>query len=211
MSETQTESSQVAADPDAEHSSEPFRRRLARQLSKWKWKQHKDLGVLAIGVAASGVSTVVGVAHVAWFWLLLLGSAATVVAALATRAVQARELKDRNTSLWQALAVALLVLLGIFAYHEWWDPASRQSVNPNGHQVMVGGSDTEVFEVYDQPGGSPTYEYPPLNSVEPVSLTCAVSLPGSGTWYQVYGARGWVPRDAVHAIPGTTFPALSDC
>jgi hypothetical protein len=162
-------------------------------------------------VALSGVSTVVGVAHVAWFWLLLLGCAITAVAALATRALQVRKLKDRINNLWQALAVALVLLLGIFSYHEWWDPANHQSANSNGYRVMVHGSDTQVLPVYDQPGGSQTYEYPPLNSDEPVSLTCAVSLPGSGIWYEVYGDRGWVPGNAVHAILGTTFPNLPDC
>lgn len=194
-----------------ESSPESLYRRLTRLPSRWKWKQHKDLGILGIGVVVSGVLTVVGVAHVSWFWLLGLGCAITAVASLATRALQARKLKDRSRSLWQALAVAVVLLVGIFSYHEWWDPSNSAHANPNGFQVMINGSDIQIFPVYDQPGGSQTYEYPPLNSDEPVSLVCYVSLLGSGAWYEVYEDRGWVPRDAVHAIPGTTFPNLPHC
>jgi hypothetical protein len=38
-----------------------------------KFKHHKDLVVLAIGIVLSGVLTVLGVAHVNWPWLFGLG------------------------------------------------------------------------------------------------------------------------------------------
>jgi len=190
---------------------DPFYRRLRRRLSAVKWKQHKDLAVLGIGVVLSGVLAVVGVAHVSWFWLLALGCAVTAMASLAAAALQARKLKDRLHRLWQAFAVTIALLVGLFSYHVWWDPANHASASTNGYQVMVNGSDVQILPVYDQPGGSQTYEYSPLNSDEPVSLACSVSLPGSGLWYEVYGDHGWVPRDAVHAIPGTTFPTPPPC
>jgi hypothetical protein len=174
-------------------------------------KQHKDLAVLGIGAVVSGVLTVIGIAHIPWGWLFGLGCAITAIAALVTGAVQASKPKERERNLWGTVAVMVVLVGLIFGYHEWWDPANQANVNTNGYQVMVNGGDVQVLLVYDKPGGSQTYEYPPLNSDEPVSLTCYVSLPTSGLWYEVYGDHGWVPRDAVSAIPGTTFPNLPYC
>jgi hypothetical protein len=150
--------------------------------------------------------TVIGIAHIAWGWLFGLGCAITAIAALVTNTVQASKLKERVRYLSGALAVAVVLLLVIFGYHEWWDPANSTSASPNGYQVMVKGSDDEVIEVYDKVGGVPTYEHPVLNSDESVALICYVSLPTSGLWYEIYGYNGWVPRDAVYAVPGTAFP-----
>jgi len=54
------------------------------------------------------ISTVIGVAHVNWPWLFLLGCWITLVAALATGALQTRKTKDRVRNLWCALAAAVL-------------------------------------------------------------------------------------------------------
>lgn len=167
--------------------------------------------VLGIGIVVSGVSTALGIAHISWPWLFVLGCAITAVAALATRALQERKLKDRLRNLWGALGAAIVLLAGIFCYHEWWDPSNPTNASPNGYQVIVNGSDVQVFSPYNQPGGSQTYEYPVLNSNMPVSLQCYVSLPGSGRWYEIYGDHGWIPHDAVHVIPGTVFPSPPHC
>jgi hypothetical protein len=188
---------------------EPLRKRLVRRLADWK--RHKDFMVLGIGIVVSGVSTALGIAHISWPWLFVLGCAITAVAALATRALQERKLKDRLRNLWGALGAAIVLLAGIFCYHEWWDPSNPTNASPNGYQVIVNGSDVQVFSPYNQPGGSQTYEYPVLNSNMPVSLQCYVSLPGSGRWYEIYGDHGWIPHDAVHVIPGTVFPSPPHC
>jgi hypothetical protein len=123
-----------------------------------------------------------------------------------TAATAARP-KGRQRYLWGALAVIIVVLLGTFCYHEWWSPTTAIQ---SGSQVMVNGTDVQVFPPYDQPDGTQTYEYPVVNSDTPVSLQCYVSLP-DGLWYQIYGNGGWIPRDAVHAIPGTAFPNPPHC
>lgn len=213
MSETEAEAEETEAGSTEteERSPDSLYRRLTHRLSQWKWKQHKDLGVLGIGVVLSGISTVVGLVHVSWVWLFIFGCAITAVASLATAAIQERKSKDGLHRLWQAFAVLVALGVGLFCYHAWLDPANQPSAYSNGYQVMVNGSEVQIFPVYDQPGGSQTYEYSPLNSDEPVSLVCTVSLPTSGSWYEVYGDHGWIPRDAVHAIPGTTFPNVPHC
>lgn len=210
MAETDTPSEADTSKMTEEHTGSPHRR-LTRWFSLWKWKQHKDIAVLGIGVALSGVSTTVGVAHVGWLWMLALGCAITAIASLATSALQEHKMKDRSRRLWQSLTIAVALLIGVFCYHEWWDPLKSTNGSPDGYQVMVNGTDIQTFSVYDQPGGLQTYEYPMLNSDEPVALACYVSLAKSGIWYEVYGDRGWIPQDAVHAIPGMMFPSPPHC
>ena len=183
---------------------ESLTRRFAHRSTKVK--QHKDFIVLAIGIVLSGVSTVIGVAHVSWAWQFALGCGITAVAALATRALEVRKLKDRVHSLWAALVVSITLLAGVFCYHEWWEPVRP---SPLDNQVMVNGTDVQVFKPFDQPDGSQTYEYPPLYSDMPISLICYVSLP-DGLWYRVYHS-GWIPRGAVHVIPGLAFPNPPRC
>jgi hypothetical protein len=104
---------------------------------------------------------------------------------LATRALEARKLKDRVRNLWGALIVSVMLIAGVFCYHEWWDPSRA---GPQDNEVMVNGTDVQVFLPYDQPDGSQTYEYQPINSDMPISLACYVSLP-DGLWYQIWQQR----------------------
>jgi len=110
-------------------------------------------------------------------------------------------------NLWAALAAAVVLLAGVFCYHEWWEP-SRAS--PLDNQVMVNGTDVQIFWPYDEPDGKKTHEYPPINSDMPISLVCYVSLP-DGLWYRTYGSGGWIPRYVVHAFPGLAFPNPPHC
>jgi hypothetical protein len=80
---------------------------------------------------------------------------------LATRALEARKLKDRVRNLWGALIVSVMLIAGVFCYHEWWDPSRA---GPQDNEVMVNGTDVQVFLLYDQPDGSQTHEYQPINS-----------------------------------------------
>lgn len=115
--------------------------------------------------------------------------------------------RGRQRYLWGALAVMIVLLLGTVCYHEWRGSGTASQA---GNQVMANGTDVQVFAPYDQPGGAQTYEYPVINSDMPVSLQCYVSLP-DGLWNQIYGNGGWIPRDAVHAVPGTAFPNPPQC
>jgi hypothetical protein len=115
--------------------------------------------------------------------------------------------KGHRRYLWGALAVTIMLFLGAFCYHEWWAPGTT---NQSSDQAMVNGTDVQVFPPYDQPDGKQSYEYPVVNSDMPVTLKCYVSLP-DGLWYQIYDNGGWIPRDAVHAIPGTAFPNPPHC
>jgi hypothetical protein len=200
------ESADDADPPEAAEAPEESRRaQLVHHLKRWR--HHKDLVVLGIGILVSGITTVIGIAHLSWPWLFVLGCSITAAAALVTRALAAEEPKDREWSLWAALIVVVLIPVGAFCYHEWWDP-SRTS--PSSNEVMVKGTDLQVFVPYDEPGGSQSYEYSVINSDEPISLVCYVSLP-DGLWYQIYGNGGWIPQDAVHAIPGIAFPDPPHC
>ena len=184
----------------------PLRSRITRRLAGSL--QHKDWAVLGIGIALSGVSAVVGVAHLAWPWLFAVGCAVTAVAALATRALEEHKLNDRVRRLWEALAVASAILLVAFCYHQWWDPSVSA---PRSYQVIVDGNETQIFLPYDEPGGSQGYAYPIVPSDEAITLDCYVALPTSGFWYRIQGNGGWIPRDGVHAIRGVPFPNPPHC
>jgi hypothetical protein len=84
------------------------------------------------------------------------------------------KLKDRVRNLWAALIVSVMLIAGVFCYHEWWD-LSR--AGPQDNEVMVNGTDVQLFLPYDQPDGSQRYEYQPINSDMPILLACYVSLP----------------------------------
>jgi hypothetical protein len=185
-----------------EGAARPPRPSFARRLLGWLWG--KDRAVLGIGAGVSGALAVVGVAHIAWPWLWAAGCAVTAVAALATRAVETHKLKDKVHNLWAALAVSCAISTIAFCYHEWWDPSRAR---PSSYQVVVNGSGSaQMLYPYDQPGGTQGYNYAPIPAGITVTLSCYVSLQGSGLWFRVAGNHGWIPRDTVHAIPGIPFP-----
>lgn len=173
-----------------------------------EWLRGKDRAVLVIGVLFSAVSTAVGVADLAWPWLVIAGCACTAVAALATHAIEARKQREKIHSLWAALAVACAVPIVAFCYHEWWDPARS---SPASHEAIVNGNGAQVFYPYNEPGGAQGYTYEPLPADGTIRLSCFVSLPRTGLWFLVAGNGGWIPRDAMHAIPGIPFPSLPRC
>ena len=172
------------------------------------WLRGKGRVALCIAVGVSGVSAVVGVAHLTWFWLLLGSCAITAIATLAALAVEGPE-KDRVHNLWAALAVACLIPVTAFFYHEWWDP-SRTA--PASFQAVVDGSGSaEIFYPYNEPGGTQGYAYQAIPVGTTISLSCSVSLPRSGLWFRIAGNGGWVPHDGVRAIPGISFPDPPPC
>jgi hypothetical protein len=195
----------AVGEPERKVEPSRLRSRLVHGLAAWR--RHKDWTVLAIGVALSGVLMVAGVAHLAWPWLFAFGCAFTAVATLATRALGGRR-KDRVRNLWAALAVAILLPVVAFAYHEWWDPSR---VKPSSYQVIIDGGPDDVFYPYDEPGGTQGFVYGTLLSQSTINLDCYVSLPTSGIWYRIAYNGGWIPRDGVHAIPGVPFPSPPRC
>jgi hypothetical protein len=171
------------------------------------WFRHKDWAVFGIGVVLAGVLAVVGIAHVGWPWIVTLVCAITAVGGLATRALQQRKVKDRVRSLWTALAFSIAILLGLFAYHQWWDPA----LSPQSYQVILGGGDNDIFHPYDKAGGTQGFVYPTLLSQSTIDLQCYVSIPASGVWYRILDNGGWVPKDGVSSVPGLQFPTPPHC
>ena len=135
---------EVDAGPE-EHPGRSGIRAWTGRLSK-----HKGAAVFVLGVALAGVSSVVGVAHVAWQWIFVAACAVAAVAGLATGALEAHGEKDRTRKLWAALTVACAVPVVAFGYHTWWDPSRA---NAQGYQVIVGGGAEDVFYLYDEPGG----------------------------------------------------------
>jgi MFS family permease len=193
-------------EPDESAPEPGFRSRLAHRLAQWL--RHKGWAVLGVGVVLSGVLAVVGVTHLAWPWLFAVGCAITALATLTIRALEARKLKDRVRNLYGALAIACLLPVIAFCYHEWWDPSRAK---PGSYQVIVDGGANDVFYPYDEPGGTQGFVYRTIPSQSAISLDCYVSLPTSGVWYRIQYNGGWIPRDGVHAIPGVPFPSPPHC
>jgi hypothetical protein len=182
------------------------RARLQGQIPGWLRGKYGI--VLGIVVAISGVSAVIGIAHLAWPWLLAAVCAVTAIATLATRAAEGLK-KEKVPNLSAALAIACAIPVIAFFYHEWWDP-SRGA--PTSFQAVVNGSGSaEIFYPYNEPGGSQGYEYQAIPADTTITLSCSVSLPRSGLWFRIAGNGGWIPRDATHAIPGTSFLAPPRC
>jgi MFS family permease len=182
----------------------PLRKRALQWLSK-----HRDLSVLGLGVLVAGALALAGVARVGWPWLFFLSASIAAIAALATRALQEKEDAERIRSLWAALAVSVALLAAIFGYHEWWDPALASP--DRSYSVLVGGGGEDMFYPYDSPDGSQDYAYSPVLSETVIELQCYVSLPASGVWYEIGTDGGWIPRNAVHAVPGLPFPSPPYC
>lgn len=172
------------------------------------WLRGKGRAGLCIAVGVSGVSAVVGVAHLAWPWLLLASCAITGIATLAALSMEGPK-KERVHNLWGALAVACAIPVTAFLYHEFWDP-SRAA--PTSFQVVVdGNASAQVFYAYNEPDGTQGYTSPTIPAGTTISLSCFVSLPRSGLWFRIAENGGWIPRDAVHAIPGISFPEPPPC
>lgn len=194
--------------PESDEAVQPLRRPMMRRKLQGLLR-HTDRVVIGIGIVLSGVLTVLGVAHIAWGWLFAAGCAVTAVAALATHGLQARKARDRARSFGSALVISSLIPVVAFGYHEWWDPSRT---GPSSYQVIVDGGELDIFYPYDEPGGSQGgYVYAPVRSQGTISLNCYVSLPSSGLWFNIQSTGGWIPRDAVHAIPGTPFPTPPHC
>jgi hypothetical protein len=171
--------------------------------------RHKDIAVLALGVVAAGVSALVGIVHLGWGWIFAAVCAAALVAALATRALNAKKAEDRKRSLWAALGVACAIPVVAYSYHQWWDPARQAN---QIYQVVVGGPTDGVFHPYDYPGATQEdFVYSPVLSQSTIDLECYVTLPASGVWYRILNNGGWIPRDFVYAIPGLAFPNPPQC
>lgn len=172
------------------------------------WLRGKDSAVLGIGILFSAVSTTVGVAHVPWPWLAAAGCAGTAIVTLATHAIEAPKQRQKIYSLWVALAVACAIPVAAFSYHEWWDPSR---VGASSYQAIIDGNNVQLFYPYNEPGGTQSYTYSPLPADGTVRLSCYVSLSNSGLWFLIAGTGGWIPRDAMHAIPGIPFPSPPHC
>jgi hypothetical protein len=99
------------SDPDAPETADTLQAdyvRIAHRLKGWLgrrlgWLRHKDLLVICVGIALTGVSMIAGVAHLSLPWLVAVGCAITAVAAFATRALEATKNKDKVRNLWPAL------------------------------------------------------------------------------------------------------------
>jgi hypothetical protein len=168
-----------------------------------KWLRGNDRAVLGIGLFVSAVSSVVGIAHLAWPWLAAVGCAVTAIATLATRALDAKKQEEKIRSLKAALAIACAVPVVAFLYHVWWDHSGSDV--PASQAVVAGSGGAQIFYPYNEPDGTQGYTYSPIVTGETITLTCYVSLSSSNFWYRMAGNGGWIPRDALHAIPGIPF------
>jgi hypothetical protein len=84
-----------------------------------------DVMVVAVPIIASAVGAVIGVAHIPWLALLLATAAVAAVAVCIERALKARQPAERSRWFAIGLVAALLLPLGAWTYHQWFDPAAR--------------------------------------------------------------------------------------
>ncbi|GAB3987790.1 hypothetical protein GCM10029978_107960 [Actinoallomurus acanthiterrae] len=169
---------------------------------------HKDLAVLGVGIASSGVAAVVGIAKVPWFIMLLAGSAITCVAALITRALDARTLRKKVNALWLALAIASSIPFGAFAYHQWLDPSKEDQ---GDHALLANGRDPQFIRPADSPGGPPGYSHSAIIGGTTVWVHCFVKLPSAGVWYWLANDGGWMSQVDVQTMPGMPSPHIPRC
>lgn len=168
----------------------------------------KDLGVVALGITASGITAVAGVAEIPNAAMFLMGCGITAVAALATRALTVRTLKQKVNTLWWALGAALLIPLGAFAYQQWFDPSKTQ----DDEQVMVvSGSDVVVWRPAVTPGGDLNrFAHSPVAGGWSVNVRCYVDLATKERWYWLR-TGGWLPERSLSPMPGVPQTDVSKC
>ncbi|WP_345137311.1 helix-turn-helix domain-containing protein [Dactylosporangium darangshiense] len=159
-----------------------------------------DVVVLVLGMLLSGINAVAGAAHVAWYWLFGLGGVIAGIGATASSAATATEAGAKIRGLWIALGLSGGLLLGIFGYHTYLDPASHQ-VTPV-EMVVTLPAESYVVHPQGRPGGSDQFAFPPLIDGAHVRVDCVATAPDGTAWYRLAADHSFIPVAAVSTVKG---------
>jgi len=193
----------------------PRKRRPRSPSSPWA-QARRDVVIGAIAVAAAAVSGVLGVADISWLWLLLAGAGIAAIAVCVTHALSARHASMKAWWWRTSLLAALLLPLGVFTYHQWFDPAARV---PKTYDFVVNGSETRVVPLFGEAGG-------PEQLIETGQLgqrgliggqtypfDCRLTGRDGAEWlkYRRFGRVWYAPRVELHPPVGVPQPAIPHC
>ncbi|MER5504197.1 hypothetical protein ABT052_02595 [Streptomyces sp. NPDC002766] len=125
---------------------------------------------------------------------------------------------DEQVHWWRlSLAVALVLPVGSFVYHQWFDPSEQ---TPQTYQFVVNGSDVDVIPLYGEAGGKPqtlaTGEAGQNGLIggETYSFDCWVEVgKDQRVWlrYHRFGGVWWAPRDQLHPPAGVRQSEMPRC
>jgi hypothetical protein len=170
---------------------------------------HAEIVVVTLGIIFSGVGAVAGGAHVDWYWLSALGAVLTAIGAFITRAIERPEAGAKIFSLSIGLSLSLLLLLSIFLYHTYLDPAT-DAPEPVELLVVVP-SDVPVIYPQGQPGGRDQFAYPPLTNGSHVYVDCQLTASDGTRWYRLTENHSFVPSETLRAVDGLTRGSVPRC
>ncbi len=195
----------------------PRRRRGRSGVFTSRWvRVRRDLAVVAVAAVAAGVSSAAGVASIPWLWLLLVGAALAALGVCVTEAIQAGQPAVRITWWQRSLVVALLLPLGAFAYHLWFDPAAH---TPRTYQFVVNGGNAQFIYLYGEAGGEPQKietGFAAQNGLiggQTQEFECWVIGRDGAEWlrYRRFGRVWWAPRAKLHPPAGIQQPSVPHC
>jgi hypothetical protein len=179
---------------------------VVRRCIDWV-RHHVEVVVASIGILLSGVTAVVGAAHVPGAMLFLGGIAVTGLGTFLIRTLEKSTPEEKLRNLTIAMVFALSIPIGAATYHFWFDPSSHA---PTYVSVVVDGTDVDVVRPVGEPGSQEFFDYPPVIGGTQVDVDCKV-LYGGVAWYRLASNHSFLPATAVHAIRGVKTPSPPLC
>ncbi len=190
-------------------------RRARVQASAWR-AIRPEIPAAIIAIAVAGISGAAGVANIPWLWILLMSAEFAAIAVCVTHAITVRTLAAK-VAWWKAsLIVSLVLPLGAFVYHEWFDPAERV---PRTYQFVVNGDETQVVELFGEAGGEPQLIQTGAGGAngliggQAYEFDCWTIGRDGLEWlrYQRFGRTWWAPRSRLHAPVGVRQGEVPHC
>jgi hypothetical protein len=169
-----------------------------------------------IATTAAAIGAVIGVAELSRVGLLLVSAEIAAIAACVTIALSARTATMKAWWWRTSLLVALLLPLGISAYHQWLDPATRV---PETYQLVANGGNANFIPLFGEAGGVPqTIETGPLqqNALiggQTYEFDCWVIGRDGAQWlkYRRFGHIWYAPQAKLHPPAGLPDPKVPHC
>jgi hypothetical protein len=184
--------------------------------SVWR-RVRRDVAAAIVGAAVAGIGAAVGVAHISWFWLLAMCALLAGLGISIDHAMRAPE-ADVKALWWRmSTAVALMIPIGGFVYHEAFDPSMQ---TPETYQFVANGGDVNIIPLYGEAGGNPqTIETGGLGQNgliggQTYEFDCWVSVgknPQIWLRYHRFGGLWWAPRDDLHSPAGLQQAQVPHC
>lgn len=133
-----------------------------------------------------------------------------------THALEERKLIRKNRWWRHALVVSLLLPVGAFSYHRWFDPAVH--IVPT-YSMTVNGSEASFMYLYGEAGGEPRIlatgylEQNGLIGGQTYQFECVTIGRDGAQWlrYHRFGQVWWAPRSELHVPSGTQAARIPNC